>query len=352
MTDCNAQIIDNLLTRDKCFAIYRLPEEEEIHFVMQESGSPVLLYDIEELNDREGFVFAPFRITKECPILLIRPDVTELSDVFNAETKPMAAGKDESYSEADYQQSFEIFLKSLTEGKHEKLVLSRTKSISRSESFSPGRAFMEACRKYIYSYVYLFHTPKSGTWMGSTPEILLSGEGSDWKTIALAGTQFSPSKCVEWDEKNRKEQELVSFYIKERLASIGVIPSVQGPYTVKAGDLVHLRTDFLFSLPDKKAQGSLLKLLHPTPAVSGLPKESAYRFILENEGYDRRYYSGFLGLLNSSGKSDLYVNLRCMSIGKDYLTLFAGGGLLASSTLEEEWKETEYKLRTMLTITK
>ena len=91
----------------------------------------------------------------------------------------------------------------------------------------------------------------------------------------------------------------------------------------------------------------LLKVLHPTPAVCGLPKEEAYRFILENEGYDRCYYSGFIGWLDPDGRTDLYVNLRCMHIEEEQLTLYAGGGLLASSELNDEWLETEKKLQTI-----
>ena len=71
------------------------------------------------------------------------------------------------------------------------------------------------------------------------------------------------------------------------------------------------------------------------------------KFNLENEGYDRRYYSGFIGWLDPDGRTDLYVNLRCMHIEEEQLTLYAGGGLLASSELNDEWLETEKKLQTM-----
>ena len=108
-----------------------------------------------------------------------------------------------------------------------------------------------------------------------------------------------------------------------------------------------MKSDFHFSLPDVRKIGDVLKLLHPTPAVCGLPKEEAYRFILANEGYDRSYYSGFIGWLDPNGTTDLYVNLRCMNISPTTFTLYAGGGLLAASRLEDEWQETEDKLDTM-----
>ena len=108
-----------------------------------------------------------------------------------------------------------------------------------------------------------------------------------------------------------------------------------------------MKSDFFFSLPNPEKLGDVLQLLHPTPAVCGLPKEEAYHFIIENEGYDRSYYSGFIGWLDPKGKTDLYVNLRCMNILPQTFTLYAGGGLLAASQLEEEWQETEDKLDTM-----
>ena len=140
---------------------------------------------------------------------------------------------------------------------------------------------------------------------------------------------------------------LYTSYIRRQLLSLGIRSTESGPYPAYAGALSHLKTDFHFSLKDNKNLGDLLKVLHPTPAVCGLPKEEAYRFILENEGYDRKYYSGFIGWLDPEGRTDLYVNLRCMHIEDEQLTLYAGGGLLASSELNDEWQETEKKLQTM-----
>ena len=170
--------------------------------------------------------------------------------------------------------------------------------------------------------------------------------------MALAGTRFPNSGNVSWDDKNLREQHLVTSYILKQLTSFQLAPEINGPYTIKAGALAHLRTDFSFSLPDNRKIGTLLKALHPTPAVSGLPKEKAFEFIADHEGYDRSYYTGFLGILDPSAETNLYVNLRCMQIGRSWLTLFAGSGLLASSTFRDEWKETEQKLKTMASIVK
>ena len=78
-------------------------------------------------------------------------------------------------------------------------------------------------------------------------------------------------------------------------------------------------------------------------------------FIKRNELIDRKYYSGFLGVINQckSNKvkySNLVVNLRCMNIDSDIITLFAGGGITDKSDSEKEWEETELKINTLKTL--
>ncbi len=351
------RLIDELIRRKCAFAMYRHPGEAAPHFVMQSSGTVRTLTQVEALNEQKGFVIAPFRASVECPVVLIEPDVFSLDDVrlpVSPQPEQPLCGEALPGEEGDaqllhYTQCFEEFIDALHKGEFDKLVLSRKQILARKAEFSPAVAFYKACAKYIYSYVYMCYTPYTGLWLGSTPEIILSGEQGAWHTMALAATQSVQNGELprEWSEKNRKEQAYVSAYIREQLLSLGVTPQEEGPYAVFAGALSHLRTDFRFSLSGSNPLGSLLNLLHPTPAVCGLPKEEAYRFILDKEGYNRRYYSGFIGWMDPQGRTDLYVNLRCMEIGTNALTLYAGGGLLASSTLDDEWQETEKKMQTM-----
>ncbi|MEG1748313.1 MAG: isochorismate synthase [Tannerellaceae bacterium] len=347
-------VIDTLIRQNRSFAIYRQPGEQQPHFVMQASGSACLFNSMEELNGQSGYVIAPFRVTADCPILLIRPDITELQSAKTSDDGTTSLEEIDETEATPYADAFARFIRPVKEGRFRKLVLSRKLTIKRTEGFSPAEAFFTASERYTRSYVYLCHTPIAGTWLGGTPEILLSGEAGRWQTVALAGTQPLAADEIlptEWDTKNREEQRLVASYIEEQLATLGIRPTREGPYTVRAAALAHLRSDFHFALPDNRTLGDVLALLHPTPAVCGLPKEEAYHFITRHEGYDRRYYSGFIGQLEPEGRTDLYVNLRCMCIGQRQLTLYAGGGLLASSTLNAEWQETEYKMQTMLGIT-
>jgi len=340
--------INELIRLNQSFVIYRIPYEKKLRFMQASTDSVHLLYSIEELNERNGYIIAPFHISANRPIILMQGEekAWDINPMFPGHISTETIQKNKPSTA--YVERFQTFLKALKEQELNKLVLSRSITIPKEE-FSPAEAFSIACHRYIRSYVYLYHTPETGTWLGSTPEVLLSGRDGSWHTVALAGTQPLQQGKVpsHWDEKNREEQVLVANYIRNQLSTFHIHPEEEGPYTVRAGELAHLKSDFRFSLPNENRLGDLLSALHPTPAICGLPKEKACQFICENEGYDRKYYSGFIGRLAPQGQSDLYVNLRCMNIEQDTLTLYAGGGILSSSVLEEEWQETEDKLQTM-----
>ena len=351
-------IIDSLIAARWPFAIWRIPGETELRFIAQTTGQPQVLYDIKELNGRHGFVIAPFQVSRQKPIFLINPDryeipknpvIVSVTEANSPDEKTCLVEIPEHETKAEYIGRLNRFLEPLKRGELSKLVLSRCRTIPRQAGFSPGKAFVAAEKRYIRSYVYLCHLPEIGTWMGSTPEILLAGERNRWQTVALAGTQplVDGHLPESWSNKNWREQQFVAYYIRQQLAALGMHPDEEGPFTVQAGEMAHLKSLFSFTLDRTDLLGDLLERLHPTPAVCGLPKEEAYRFILREEGYDRSYYSGFVGWLDPAGKTDLYVNLRCMNIQSHALTLFAGGGILPDSIPDDEWQETKDKMETM-----
>lgn len=360
------RLIDSLTRSGLSFALYRLPWTDECYFILQQTEELKTLNDISELNGQKGFVMAPFEQTEEHPILLIRPDITaydwaEITQAVgslenqeailsckNQPTPPIAALNEEERYER-YNAAFQRFMDPLSRNICKKLVLSRPAFCPIDENFSPLDTFVKACNDYPRMMIYLCHTPVSGTWLGSTPEILLSGQQQNWNTVALAGTLplEQGMEISEWNDKNKTEQALVAEYIRKIVKKHGKKMMEKGPYTARAGQLMHLKTDFLFQLKETQHLGNLLKELHPTPAVCGLPKDDAYQFITAHEGYDRRYYTGFVGWLDPEGQTDVYVNLRCMEIRSAEVKLYAGGGILPSSDIRTEWEETNQKMKTM-----
>ena len=78
-----------------------------------------------------------------------------------------------------------------------------------------------------------------------------------------------------------------------------------------------------------------------------MPADIAKDYILKTEKHNRAYYSGFLGMLNINGQTDVYVNLRCMKLLGEGNLLYAGAGITAGSDPEKEWHETEMKMASM-----
>lgn len=349
--------LEEIAAKGHSFVLFREPDSKKLNFIWNEDKPNLTFRHIEELNGRSGYVIAPFRVDENHPIVLIQTTEIKVFDIEKMGISHLTERKKSSVEPAtrdeEYSRNFETFINVLRNKTFDKLVLSRPMEVDKPEAFDAAHSFFQACKDYPHSYVYLLYTPQTGGWLGSTPETLLSAEKGLWRTVALAGTLplLKNKRLPErWNVKQRKEQEYVSGYIRRQLTSMNIKYLEKGPYPAYAGALSHLKTDFYFLLPHQNKLGDLLSLLHPTPAVCGLPKEEAYRFILENEGYDRRYYSGFVGWLDPEERTDLYVNLRCMNMQDKKLTLYAGGGLLASSELKDEFQETEKKMQTMKNI--
>ena len=340
-------------------AIFRHPHSDEVTLVVQEEGTPAELFSCAELNGRSGFVVAPFEVKPEQPILLIRPDRREqlslsaLSDMSPDIPITNSIGPTGA-TRTHYAIDFANEHAQLELGTFQKIVLARCVDEQRQTSQKPLDFFLRACELYPRLFIALVWTAKSGCWLTATPEILLKGEGTAWQTVALAGTMklegdqlCGEGESLRWSTKNIQEQRIVATYITECLEQFTGDFHEEGPRTVRAANLVHLRSDFTFSLPDSQHLGDLLHTLHPTPAVCGLPKRTAFEFITHNEHTPRRYYSGFMGMLDPAAETHLYVSLRCMNIEGRQYHLYAGGGLLKDSVEEQEWAETEAKLETM-----
>lgn len=238
----------------------------------------------------------------------------------------------------------------------QKVVLSRTHYMPLATGTDPIALFIELCEQHPTAFVSLISSPETGTWLGASPETLVSinAEGV-FRTISLAGTQaradFESLADATWRQKEIEEQALVSRYIincfkKIRLREFDEV----GPRTVQAGNLIHLRTDFLvdiLSVNFPELATVMLDLLHPTSAVCGMPKPAAMAFIDAYEGYDRGMYSGFLGPVGTANGSHLFVNLRCMQLLNNQAVLYAGAGITQDSIPEREWKETAMKMEVM-----
>ncbi|MBS1545097.1 MAG: chorismate-binding protein [Bacteroidetes bacterium] len=358
-------------------AVWRKPNSDEIHFAA--SSETKLIAEVNLEQSKPGFLFAPFH--PDQPKLFLPADewivfrqnewpqamgqvATEIVTVSTREELPAAnrharpAPAQASTSQHHYKDLVTQCRELVTEGRFEKLVPSRFMRVSIDPQLDLATVFDTLCARYPHAMVSLFSSPATGTWMGATPELLVSVEGHQFQTVAVAGTQPYQDgmdiKSVTWTQKEIEEQALVERYIISCFKKIRVREYDEyGPRTAVAGNLLHLKTEFKVDMQETNFPqlGSvMLKLLHPTSAVCGSPLKESLTFLQEHEGYDRQYYSGYLGPVNINKASALYVNLRCMQLFQDEAVLFAGAGVVADSEPEKEWLETEMKMNTLLQI--
>ncbi|MDA0224956.1 MAG: chorismate-binding protein, partial [Proteobacteria bacterium] len=189
----------------------------------------------------------------------------------------------------------------------------------------------------------------------ATPETLIgwSAEGR-LNTMALAGTQPMPANGsaddVHWADKFIEEQAHVCRYIRSAFNVCGIDAIQESrPHTVVAGNLMHLRSEFVARIDPQRADLAMafLAAMHPTSAVCGQPREAALAFLRDNEGYDRSFYCGYIGPVGLDGASHLFVNLRTAQLIGDTAYLYVGGGVVAKSDPQAEWVETVEKLKTV-----
>lgn len=341
------------MTDTKCMdeVMYRLPDATECHRL---TGKAMGLDGIGDLRGRQGFVFAPFHADASARLVFL--DVAT-HEVMNLEPVADAGhhGFVEKKSRPDYRRAFDRMKARMANDNLIKIVLARRDDLVLDGPLDAHELFAKACGMYPHQMVALVSTSLSGTWLMATPEVLIEKRSQGWRTMALAGTMSTPGP---WSEKNMREQLIVAEYIHDCLTRRCASVRQRAPRTVTAARLFHLRTDFDFTLRDDTDITTVLDDLFPTPAVCGMPKQEALEAILQEEGLDRRYYSGFCGPWNMSSPmasalpdqdaaTALYVSLRCMEMKGKNLSLYAGGGLLEESEEPTEWEETERKLQTM-----
>lgn len=357
------------LQEKKAFVAYRNPGETEIKALLQQSGNTFSAQDFTE----EGFVFAPFDATNKA-LLIPCGEAEIIGSVFLAEDVELIFPQKKleflPEEKTNHMKLVKNGIKAIKTGKFQKVVLSRKQSVN-IPGEEPWLIFERLLQKYPQAFVYYWHHPESGIWMGATPETLLQVSSNRLTTMALAGTRKNTgADAVVWGEKEKKEQALVTdFIVAELLPKLQTL-EISKVETVAAGNLWHLKTTISGKLTNVREVKEIVNALHPTPAVCGLPKEAGKRFILKNEAYDREFYTGFLGELNMKYKKErssnrknqenkayvaitkrtnLFVNLRCMKLEPPQAHLFVGGGITEGSDPENEWEETVNKAQTMFT---
>lgn len=334
----------NHLAQNLPFVLYKKPKDTNITGLFQKNDT---LFSVTDFTEK-GFVFASFDGTKT---FLIPENESEIMNTIFQKKEIIIQEKEpnllDEITKVNFENLVQKGIQAIENNEFKKVVLSRKESLDLVD-FNVITAFEKLIQLYPTTFVYCFYHPKIGTWLGATPEQLLKAQEEEFQTIALAGTQKDAgSDKIIWPKKEQEEQQFVTDYIIEKVKNVASKVLISKPYSVKAGSIWHIKTDVSGTLNSSSTLQQVIQLLHPTPAVCGLPKQESKEFILENENYNRTFYTGFLGELNIENQTDLFVNLRCMQIDNAQAHLYMGCGITKDSIPEKEWEESKNKSATM-----
>lgn len=327
------------------FVLYKYPGDGSINALLQSNSELHILDSMEQ----RGFIMAPFKKGED--VVLIPQKFSKHMTCDIATLRRDSIKRELQLDSINRQAHLTIVEKgvqAIKRGAFEKVVLSREQRIKLPD-LDCLEFYKNLALNYPDAFCYIWYHPKVGLWMGASPETLIEVCDQKLRTMALAATIGDRGQeIVHWGEKEKQEQSLVTVAILDALKDYCTQIEVAELQTVKAAKLYHLQTKISAILNGDL--GSLIHELHPTPAVCGLPKLEAARFIEENECYNRSYYTGYLGTINIEQQAKLFVNLRCMQYFENELILYVGGGITSDSIPTLEWDETVNKGKTILDV--
>ena len=333
------EIINNLLSEKESFFCYRLPNSN----VLSISFGSIKKLKRSEINENGTFIM-PFSKKNYGYMLSSSFDYETLIEkkLYSKKKKSLNI-KDfvKKSEETSYKSSVKNLVKEINRGKLSKIVFSKKITLDYSDS-NQITIFKNVLDLYSEAFCYLFYNPSEGFWMGASPELLFKTERDSVSTMALAGTKFNINS--DWGDKEYSEQKIVQDEIFENLKPLCNSLITSEIETISAGKIQHLKTDFKGTTRASTIQ--LINVLFPTSAVAGYPRIAALKLLSKHEEHERSLYSGFLGTCQDDNSS-FFVNLRCLNIKDDTISLYVGSGITKDSVPDNEWNEILKKSETM-----
>ncbi|NBY13100.1 MAG: isochorismate synthase [Actinobacteria bacterium] len=241
-------------------------------------------------------------------------------------------------------------------GEITKAVIARDVIVEASDPIDVHGLLLRLKASFGSSYRYSFDG-----FIGASPELLVEIRGSEIFSHPLAGTTPRTGDPVTDERlasellaspKNQIEHRVVIDMVHDTLLPhCSFLDWEPEPTVVKVANVQHLGTRLQGALSTPRLHVlDAARMLSPTPALGGFPRDAALELIERHEGLDRGRYGGAVGWFDSRGDGAFAVAIRCADLSADRRTarLFAGGGIVAESEPLSELAETQAKFQAML----
>lgn len=273
------------------------------------------------------------------------------------ERQPVVRVVPDEAERADFERAVGGALSAIARGEARKVVLARPRYLEAKAHLPVRRIFEQLARRAPGTSRFLFVARDGAAFLGASPECLVALDGRRVRADVLAGTCARAAEPAEdarlahgllQSDKDRHEHALVREAVLAALAPfVTQLDAPEEPTLLPLPNVWHLRTPVAAVLASEAGLGDLVAALHPTPAVGGVPRETAVRLIGELELTGRGYYAGPVGWM-SADAAFLAVGIRAAHVRGNRAAALAGAGVVAGSRPDAEWLETERKLAPML----
>ncbi|MCC5022462.1 MAG: isochorismate synthase [Candidatus Synoicihabitans palmerolidicus] len=258
----------------------------------------------------------------------------------------------------DYRESVRRGLDHIASGELEKIVLARALDVTADSALHPLQVLDGLRQRFSECFSFSVANGRGESFIGASPERLVRVSQGKLEADVLAGTirrgvGAAEDACMGKEllasTKDQHEHAVVLNEMKRRLEGLGLtVEHPSQPSLRKLANLQHLHTPVRSELPNAIRLLDALSVLHPTPAVGGAPRVAAISAIPDIEGFSRGLYAGALGWMNARGGGEFMVGIRSALVRGDQARVYAGAGIVAGSTPDKEFAETEFKLKALL----
>jgi menaquinone-specific isochorismate synthase len=259
---------------------------------------------------------------------------------------------------SNFKSSVTSALKSIQLNHINKVVLASAVDISSPTAFKQINSLNNLRISHPDCYIFSTSNGQGKNFIGASPERLIKIQNKELETDALAGSAPRGKTAAEdayfadgllSSEKERREHQVVSNFIVERLSNLGFTPQrLPLPCLLQLSNIQHLWTPIRAKVPTDVHPLEIVAELHPTPAVAGDPRDIALEQIRRYETFDRCLYAAPLGWIDHRGNSEFIVGIRSALIEGRNARLYAGAGIVAGSDPDKELAEIQLKLQALL----
>ena len=239
-----------------------------------------------------------------------------------------------------------------------KVVLAHAVDVVSRLPFQPERSLYHLRQRYPDCYVFSVGNGNGQSFIGASPERLLSIRNQRLMTDALAGSARRGRTVAEDqqlalhlldNDKEQREHRVVLDFIAETLTDFGLVPQYAAtPTLLQLSNIQHLHTPIQAMLPIDRHPLEILAALHPTPAVAGMPRAIACEQIRQSEQFGRSLYAAPIGWVDAADNAEFLVGIRSALLEGNQARLYAGAGIVAGSDPQKELAEVQLKLQALL----